>query len=310
MKLLKRFARQITKRRLGHPTPFDQTLIHSLRQRVGSLPKLDLEHRSAALTEWTQNRKRLRELVATDDPRRFLEWDVIKQTMFVGDSPFVRDELKCLRSSRSWRRRWWSALREDPTGLPQRCRYDLRSSGNLIHHAYTLFMFEQTVGKTIDQFTSIFEVGGGYGSFCRLAHRLGFRGAYVIFDLPEFSALQEFFLQSLRIPVNDRQKCPGVHCVSDLAELESRLGVSAEWLLIGLWSLSETPLPLRQKLLGNGSQWGGYLISYQQQFGEADNVAFFSGYMRRQKNVDWKMSPILHLPGNHYAFGLRRNGTQ
>src|SRR4029077_4227477 len=141
--------------------------------------------------------------------------------------------------SRSWRRRWRPALREDSTGLPQRCRYDIRSSGNLIHHAYTLFKFEQSVGKTIDQFSSIFEFGGGYGGFCRLAHRLGFRGTYLIFDLPEFSALQKFFLESLRIPVNDGQKRPGVHCISDFADLESRLGVSTDWLLVGLWSLSE-----------------------------------------------------------------------
>jgi hypothetical protein len=311
MKLLGKFARQITKRRLSRPTAEEQRLIAALRHRVASLPVLTADASSAALTEWIQNRKRLRELIAQDDPRRFLEWDVIKQTMFVGDAAFVREELNCLRGSRSWRQRWRPALREDAIGLPQRCRYAIRSSGNLIHHAYSLFTFEQAVGKTIDQFSCIFEFGGGYGSFCRLAHRLGFRGTYLIFDLPEFSALQRFFLESVGVPISCTKGGSGVTCISDFDDLENRLGASSEWLLVGLWSLSETPVSLRQKLLGDGSQWGGYLISYQQRFGEVDNVEFFSSYMRQQrKMINWVMPPILRPPGNQYAFGLKRNRIQ
>jgi hypothetical protein len=307
--MLKRIAKQLLKRHLGVQTADESRRIEAFRQRISALPALDPECTgSEALREWDQNRARLRDLVLTQDPRGFLEWDVIRDTMFVGNSPLVEEELKCLRASSDWRQRWQPALREDAVGLPQRCRYYLQSSGNLIHHAYSLFRFEQAVGRTVDQFPFILEFGGGYGSFCRLAHRVGFRGKYLIFDLPEFSALQEFFLESVGVPLLSRSGHSGVSCISRVDELERCLEGSSEWLLVGLWSLSEAPVSLRETLLGDGSKWGGYLISYQQKFGEVDNSAFFATLQRQQKKFDLITSPIKHLPGNHYLFGAKRNG--
>ena len=49
----------------------------------------------------------------------------------------------------------------------------------------------------------IVEFGGGYGSMCRLLHKLGFSGQYFIYDLPEFVALQRYFLKSIGMPVRD-----------------------------------------------------------------------------------------------------------
>ena len=64
-----------------------------------------------------------------------------------------------------------------------------------------LALFEETTGSKIDTLELIFEFGGGYGSMCRLAHNLGFNQAYIIFDLQPFSALQNYYLSSLDLPV-------------------------------------------------------------------------------------------------------------
>ena len=68
---------------------------------------------SPAIQEWHQNRIRLRELVATEDPRGFIKWDVIQKSMFVRSAPYIAEELRVLRSSGQWRTRWKQALQED-----------------------------------------------------------------------------------------------------------------------------------------------------------------------------------------------------
>lgn len=261
---------------------------------------------SAALAEWIQNCKRLRELIEKDDPRRFLQWDVIRETMFVGNARLIPTELASLRAAKDWRR-WRRVLREDVAGLPDRCRFYLPSSGSLIHHAYSLCRFEEAVGRPIDQFRFIFEFGGGYGSFCRLAHRLGFKGQYVIFDLPEFSALQEYFLESVGVPLSAQAGQPGVRCVSELGELKRHTDGSKDWLFIALWSLSEAPVELRREVLGDGSNLGAYLTSYQDEFGEVNNKDFFSDWMQQRKQIQWMSEPAPLSSRDHYLFGIRRS---
>ncbi|HWN97236.1 MAG TPA: hypothetical protein VNT99_19550 [Methylomirabilota bacterium] len=246
---------------------------------------------------------RLRELIETEDPRRFIEWDVVSKTMFVGSAPYVAKELRALRSSRKWPTRWKQAVREDSAGLPERCRFHLTSSGNLIHHAYSLDSFERATGRSIEHFPRIIEFGGGYGSLCRLVHRLGFRGEYLIFDLPEFSALQRYFLSSVGVPVSDDDQSRGVHCISDLETLKAMTTARLGWLFVGLWSISETPLDFRHSILGEGANIDSYLIAYQDRFGEVDNVEFFSKWACARTNIEWTSILIPHLPTNQYLIG-------
>lgn len=201
-------------------------------------------------------------------------------------------------------------MREDVTGLPDQCRFYLRSSGKLIHHAYSLHLFEESLGRRIDQFQYILEFGGGYGSFCRLAHRLGFKGQYVIFDLPKFSALQEYFLESIGMPVRKLPTEAGVRCISDIDEARKLATMSDTWLLIALWSLSETPVAVRRDILGAGSLFGSYLLGYQERFGEVDNVSFFADWMKSQKQIKWDSVRISHMERNHYMFGVKLDASQ
>jgi hypothetical protein len=72
------------------------------------------------------------------------------------------------------------------------------SSGTLIHHAYHLHRFETVTGRFLLELQEIIEFGGGYGSMARLLARLGYRGRYHIHDLPEFAALQRFYLRMVQ----------------------------------------------------------------------------------------------------------------
>jgi hypothetical protein len=72
---------------------------------------------------------------------------------------------------------------------------------------------------TLSTLRTIVDFGAGYGGLARTAERLGFRGRYVLFDLPAQTALQRFYLESLGLPVRGETEWPkhdfGFWCVSD-----------------------------------------------------------------------------------------------
>jgi hypothetical protein len=276
-----------------------------LRDSIAAIPALSTTPPdSPAAADWLNNRRRLRELLSIGDPRRFLEWDVIHKTMFVGSPPHVQAELLELKTSSHWSSRWKSVLREDAAGCPRRCRWRFNSSGNLIHHAYHLLRCEPLLGRTIDQFDKIIEFGGGYGSFCRLAWRLGFRGRYVIFDLPEFLSLQKYFLQSVGVPIAQNPGSSGATFISDLNQsTEEAVGGG---LFVGCWSISETPLDFRKQVLASVNALTDYLIGYQNQFQEVDNIGFFSSWSTAYSKLKWQELLLEHTPGNRYLVGSAR----
>jgi len=159
---------------------------------------------------------------------------------------------------------------------------------NLIHQAYHLYQWQQATGQRIDQLSTIVEFGGGYGAMCLLSHRLGFKGRYVIYDLPEFSLLQEWYL--------------------------SQHGIKPEWnpkrkpkdvdLFMALYSLSEVEPSKRPELL---IEAGSYLFLYSGQWEGCDNVDWFKQFtLFAMPTVwQWKHTELTHLPDpqNFYSIG-------
>jgi hypothetical protein len=229
--------------------------------------------------------------------------------MFFTNTPFIAPAFESLRASERWESRWKEALRESKVGLPLKFELYPESSGNLVHHAYHLSQFEAHSGRAIEELQTIVEFGGGYGSTCRLAHRLGFKGRYFIFDLTEFSALQRFYLKLNGINALDEshrgQAQEGVVCLSTLNELSSLLRDKPIDLFIANWSLSETPLELRGQFLPLVSGARSFLIGYQDRFGEVDNRQFFADWKISQPLVSWTDVRIEHLPANNYLIGTQ-----
>ncbi len=65
----------------------EQYRLELLRVRIRALPPLPDSASNRSEGEWLANRQQLRQHILQSDPIRFLEWDVIGKTMFVGDAP-------------------------------------------------------------------------------------------------------------------------------------------------------------------------------------------------------------------------------
>jgi hypothetical protein len=290
-------------------------VVHRLRVRRMSAPsererrlmdKLRTEVREAVAAtevddEWTKFTGRLSTLVETTDPRAFLAWDVIRDTMFVDYARFMRDEFSYLRNLPEWRSRWAPAVQETSAGHPLPYLWYPKSSANLLHHAYHLARFEQLASTRVDAFERVIEFGAGYGSANRLIRKLGFRGSYVMHDLPMFAALQRYFLASAGL--EDDQNT----WVTSVEQLAPFLKASApKTLFVAMWSLSETPLDLRTNVLESVRGCDAFMICYQQRWNNVDNVRFFNDWAESRPDLRCHREQLGHLPGNYYMVATQR----
>jgi hypothetical protein len=305
---------------LAVPTEGEQQQIEELQTSIEHAPDFQEEPEIVAERGWNEARDELRSLIKLRDPRDFLTWDVIRRMgVFVNHSNYL-DELRSLEADPLWEKRWRPALREDQCGRPEPFFKYRKSSATLIHHAYHVQQFEKLVGVLVEDYNWIVELGGGYGSLCRFIHRLGFQGQYLIFDLPEFSCLQRYFLSCVGIPVEAVMPAAmpaGVKLVSSLDLLSKQIrekGLPS--LFIATWSLSETPIAFRRRFMALVGEFDAYLIGYQACYGTGshavDNRAFFSewtssyGLAGAQTELQWYDWVIPHLQQNHYLVGAKK----
>ncbi len=299
----------LLERPLPSPTEREQQLIREFRSQISQLKVVD----TTADAEWCDNMTRLTELAHSRDPRRFLHWKVVRKSMFVANAPYIRSELEQLHSRPDWATRWEPALKEDDIGGATPSDMHPGSSGNRIHLTYDVASFEDASGINVRDIPFIFEFGGGYGGMCRQMYQLGFQGTYVVFDLPHFSALQQYYLKSLDLNVvpgdsMDVTSDPSVSCiscsntarriVSTLDEEYVRRG-----LFLATWSFSECPVGLRESFMDILGAFGNTWIGYQDTFNGIDNVAWFQSLRQSRSDVSWVRVPIKHSQGNSYLTG-------
>ncbi|HEV8644085.1 MAG TPA: hypothetical protein VGR01_00775 [Burkholderiales bacterium] len=307
--MLKKLLSLVFEKPLPSPSRKELGFLSELRMTFRDLPILDAIDASPSEAAWLNNMNRLRELVLSQDPREFLRWDVISQTMFVGNARYILTELKYLKRRSDWNARWCRALKESRVGRPIPCVYYSASSGTLIHHAYHVAQFEERTGVQVRDIDFVFEFGGGYGSMCRLFYNLGFSGRYIIFDLAPFSMLQRYFLGTIGLPVKSSidiaKSRTGIACISDLQELTAlRERIEAnERMFVATWSVSECPIEVRDLVLPMISDFGSILIAYQDTFGEVNNVQYFDRWKEFNTKFAWHSWRIEHLPGNNYLVG-------
>jgi hypothetical protein len=313
-KLIIRLLGLISSNRLPVATERESQFLSELKDAFQSIPFTSIgDLPKSSEREWLSNMNRLKDLVTNDNPRKFLRWDVVLYTMFPVIKPYVLKELARLRFLVDWRSRWYEAIAESDVGYPIRCVFYPRSSTNIIHLAYHVSAFENHTQQQIQNMEVIFEFGGGYGCLCRLVHRLGYSGKYIIFDLPAFSALQNYYLKTVGLPVLTLDEFlladRGVLCVSDMDQLRRALGYnmkSGKCLFIATWSLSEAPISIREQLVPLLININYFLIAYQYRFNEIDNVAFFERFTKTREDVAWVEQRITHMGENSYLFGHSR----
>jgi hypothetical protein len=298
---------------LSRATISENIYLLNLKSTFKNIKIYKIENVTSAKGLWFANLNRIRELVLTANPREFLRWDVIKYTMFIEYSKFISIELKYIRQLENWDRRWSSALKESRVGRPFPFITYPKSSGNLIHHAYSVAVFENKTNISVENLDFVFEFGGGYGSMCRLFQALNFKGRYVIYDLEPLSALQTYYLMTLgfnvlnldefiKSSINTNCIC----CISNVYELsviKTLMNSSSASLFVATWSLSESPIEVREEISLVASECDNALIALQSNFGEIDNIKYFNEYKSKFLKVDWIDIKIQHLTDNYYLFG-------
>ena len=261
---------------------------------------------------WQSNEGLVCELIAHGNLDAFLRWPIILQTMFTDRSPWVWREFAFLRSHPLWESRWRPATRESAVGAPYRFMLHPQSSANLLHHAYHLCLLEERSRRPLADLELIVEFGGGYGSMARLCHNLGFRGRYILFDLPVFAALQRYYLGALDLPYQDLSVTANAR-LGTLCNLETLLKTSVPAqgsLFLATLSLCETPVSLRDQLLPWIGQFEQVLVTYSEQFGEIDNLAYFARMQAGLTRLRWTDLPLPHPEQHHMLFGIRSGSRQ
>lgn len=258
------------------------------RQQMAALPEPKTTLKPPFWEAW---RLDLWQRAQNQDPTRFWEWPCIYHTMMQNHIPFQIDyEFSQLIE------RFHNALviphfgPDDPFGKVI-VRHPF--SMNLIHQAYHLTQWERATGKRIEQLDTIVEFGGGYGAMALLCKRMGFEGKYVIYDLPEFSLLQEYYLSQFgmldKMEWNPKKKPKDVD------------------LFMALYSLSEVEPAQRMRYLP--SVVDSYLFLYSGQWEKWNNVEWFQNELpskwRQNDKVQWQHTEIGHLPdrANWYSIG-------
>jgi hypothetical protein len=248
--------------------------------QFGVAPTLDDQENIHA--EWRRYLDAIAEHIINDRLDRFTQWRTVTQTMFIGDYADTARQLKALRARPDFSSRWAPALVESPVGGAGRSELYPASSGNQIRQAYLLARFEDEMGARIDSFDQVVELGGGFGALCRLVHRLGFRGRYVLIDPQPVRALQRWYLAENGLdlaPDGELSSRSGIQLASSALLEEAvcapRVGRSA---FIANWSLSETHPNFRDNVLRalRKAHVDAIFVTYQKTFG-VDNSRYFIG---------------------------------
>jgi hypothetical protein len=308
-RLWSRRAEALAGRLLFRSVPLRPELVALMRREAVELGGAGVD----VIDLWQRLLEALREELRTGDPADFLHWPAVEQTMVIRRHRRVASALDHLRARPDWRRRWRSAVRETTLGRPRplpRCPW---SSANMIFQAYHLCRFEEATGRSLASMPVIVEFGGGYGRLCQLAHDLGFKGTYVIFDLPEVAVLQRFYLRHVGIKVSESREATwpasGVVTVVDAAELAAllRRRPRGEAAFVAVGSLSEAPLALRETLLAEVESFDAFLIFYAAQHDALDNRAYFARWRARLTEHDWHDVETPHFgKSSWYLIGHRR----
>jgi hypothetical protein len=221
-----------------------------------------------------------------------------------------RDYLRYLLASRRFSAELQRALTESPVGRPLVNPYYPLSSPLLVQHGYHLVRLLEVTELELSTLRLVVDFGAGYGSLFRLLRNLGYRERYLIWDLPVMCALQRFYLRNV-FPTGPGGQPPGnlewlISGDSAAAAAVSRHCAQHQpSLFIATWSLSETPLAVRERIAPTLAGFTHILCAYQRSFGEHDNVQYFQSLEKSLPGFDWQHTECPIYRGNFYLIGKR-----
>lgn len=259
----------------------DDMNLKQLRKQIHYINGVEL-----GTSSWEIKRKEIRRAILKENMFDFLNFDVIQRNMYF-------EAFKCWYLEVMKNNLLANSIKESSIGNPKPYYLDVSTSGNLITHAYHVSkLFKKC---TLKDFDNVIELGGGYGSMCRLFMNMNYLGKYIIFDLPEFLALQRFYLNSINSNYTKNTVFTGD---------TNKIDKGYTTLLIATWSLSEMPLHLREELL-ECLDFNYCIIGFQAEFDGINNVEYFNQFRKKYHNINFELTPIKHLKGNFYLIGTK-----
>ena len=130
---------------------------------------------------------------------------------------------------------------------------------------------------------------------------------YTCFDTSYVNLLQYYYLKHNNLNVGFSKKNK-IYLTSKISGKEKNID-----LFIANWSLSETPISFRKKMINNIRKSKFILISFQEKFEDIDNLKYFQNIRKQLKNT-FKIKIIknefyngnIFNRQNHYFFLGRR----
>jgi hypothetical protein len=218
-----------------------------------------------------------------------------------------------LRRSPEWSERWFRLTRESKIGTPKDFSRDFGTSPILVQHAYHLLRYETATNKSLLNCDAIFEIGGGYGSFCRLLRNAGFSGLHIIYDLPHISSIQRLYLtlsgftEVPREEMSQREEHGFCLIVDEYLDNAFNFLKSGNVRVgfVATWSLSETPMSVRERIFPRFYQvCQQYLIAFQPAWQTINNVDYFAAFPTFRPELNWlkEEMPRTVPPPSFYLF--------
>ena len=148
-----------------------------------------------------------------------------------------------------------------------------KNSLNLGHQFRHLKKWSENPGLELSELSRVVEFGAGFGMMCWLVFQLGFDKEYVIIDNGGTSALQKKYLRETLT----KEQFKKVKWISTLDSLAPNLASSD--LFIAMWSASETPDPIFEKVLMELQERSPrILFAFQGEFKGRNNSEFIKKY--------------------------------
>jgi hypothetical protein len=234
---------------------------------------------------WEFRQADITENIRTKGIQGFLSWPVSAESLYSADWNTAMRCLKALPVHLA------SKCYAFNTGCPPMAEPTISLNDNLLdpHLLLQAIHLNQLILDHISFSPSdtIYEFGGGFGSMALLLHRLGFRGRYIIQDLPELIQLQSYFLTQ-----------EGVTNV----EYTTETLPGAYTTFIANCSLSEVSPDLRESVF-NAIDAQYYEICYQPSWDNINVAEHLAQLSSDKTHILWHDFPSLTCPHHCYLIG-------
>jgi hypothetical protein len=207
-------------------------------------------------------------------PMTFLRCPTISITVHPNQLDLAEKYFEAMLPDAFFQEKLLPRLCDPPMGNPYLCPFFPITSPISVQHNYYLMLIHQYLGEdlsTNNHIRHITEIGGGYGNLCRVIIANGYKGKYVIVDLPEMHQMQKHYL---------KYACPQVLEQNQVTFLGTdNPGLAANndksGFLFGTFSVCEMPMDLRLDLEKYYNKFEYLFFTYYIAYDGVDNVAYF-----------------------------------